>query len=118
MQEHAARAVLHAQCLTEPDSNHACRGAWNLGGNRFMQPASMRSFAVASFADERRCGRGMNDPTSIQARPLAQPACSDPSWHMISADLGSFLLPRKLLLTDDIQPAFACLLASRRFISN
>lgn len=35
-----------------------------------MQPASMHSFAVASFADERHCGRGLNDFTSLHVKPF------------------------------------------------
>lgn len=47
-----------------------------------MQPAAMQAFAVASFSDERRCGRGFNDPTSLQVLRTMKPSKDQsPSWH-------------------------------------
>ena len=68
------RLLAHQQAV-KGGSARARRGAWHLGGSRFMQLASMQAFAVASFSDERRCGRGLNDPTSLQV------CCSgEPGW--------------------------------------
>ena len=38
-----------------------------------MQPAAMQAFAVAAFADEGRCGRGLSDPTSLQVLSSVKP---------------------------------------------
>ena len=56
----------------QPSSARARRGEWHLRGNRFMQPAAMQAFAVAAFADESRCGRGLNDPTSLQVLSIPE----------------------------------------------
>ena len=41
-------------------------GAWNLQRLQFNNPATIRSFALASFADQRRAGRGREDPGSLE----------------------------------------------------
>ncbi|KAK9827384.1 hypothetical protein WJX81_005044 [Elliptochloris bilobata] len=42
-------------------------GAWNLQRLQFNNPATIHSFALASFADQRRAGRGREDPGSLEA---------------------------------------------------
>ena len=41
-------------------------GAWNLARLQFNNPCTIQSFALASFADQRRAGRGREDPGSLE----------------------------------------------------
>ncbi len=51
-------------------------GAWNLQRLQFNNPATMRSFALASFADQRRAGRGREDPGSLEVGSNVVLGCS------------------------------------------
>ena len=51
-------------CVDRPDGE---RGSWNAAGVKFYKPASLTSFAVASFVPEHRVSGGQ-DPGSIQVR--------------------------------------------------
>lgn len=41
-------------------------GAWNMQRLQFQTPAVLESFALASFADQRRVGGSREDPSSLE----------------------------------------------------
>ena len=43
-------------------------GSWDLRKVKFMRPAKLLAYGIASFADRRRCGRGAEDPGSLQVQ--------------------------------------------------
>jgi hypothetical protein len=41
---------------------------WDMRSSHFHKPAVMASYGIASFADFRRCGRGLQDEGSLEVR--------------------------------------------------
>ena len=60
-----ARVLPPPRLQYERDLVPSGSGAWDLRGIRFFVPMELPSYGIAAFADRRRCGRGPDDPGSL-----------------------------------------------------